>query len=136
SSPIAQTLVHLGTLAAAGQDDGEEAIEQIWARFLTRDVTNAQGEELRYYGSWNMSGTDRDLLLTLRNGECNGQCNAWAGLLVSVFRAQGIDVPTSSILRVLPLNGSERFMVNDWAFPADAGPNSRYINVPRQGWPL
>jgi hypothetical protein len=120
------TLVHLGSVAASGQDTQDGVVQKVWDEFNDLVVRKFKGEYLHYYKSFRTENIRTRELLAFRDG----QCGSWAKLFLDVLKAQGIRFTGSYVIAVpaamtLGIPGGVRygFLVNNWKFngPGIAG---------------
>jgi hypothetical protein len=90
-NPLMQTFVAYGCRGKANgpKDNPEAVLQAIWSNFAEKKATNADGKALGYWLDWrnNITGPGSAQRL-VREGD--GQCEAWAELLLSAIYAQGL----------------------------------------------
>jgi hypothetical protein len=114
------TLVHLGSVAASGQDTQDGVVQKVWEEFNDLVVRKFRGEYLHYYKSFRTTNTSTRELLAFRDG----QCGSWAKLFLDVLKAQGIRFAENYVLAIpapmtlgIPDTVLRRgFLVKDWNF--------------------
>jgi hypothetical protein len=117
------TLVHLGSVAASGQDTQDGVVQKVWEEFNDLVVRKFRGEYLHYYKSFRTENIRTRQLLAFRDG----QCGSWAKLFLDVLKAQGIRFTENYVIAVpaamtlgIPDTYICGFLVKDWKFN-DAG---------------
>jgi hypothetical protein len=120
------TLVHLGSVAASGQDTQDGVVQKVWEEFNDLVVRKVRGEYLHYYKSFRTRNTSTRELLAFGDG----QCGSWAKLFLDVLKAQGIRFAGNYVIAIpapmtlgIPGGVGYGFLVNNWTFngPGIAG---------------
>jgi hypothetical protein len=108
-----ETLFELGCRNADGETTANGATTKIWNEFTDRVVKRIDGTQMTYYNSYLCVNTDAAALLQYGDG----QCGAWADLLIRVRQIQGMN--DSNEYRFFFSNKGpsvESFAVKDWTF--------------------
>jgi hypothetical protein len=113
------TLVHLGSVAASGQDTQDGVVQKVWEEFNDLVVRKFRGEYLHYYKSFRTENISTRELLAFGDG----QCGSWAKLFLDVLKAQGIRFTGNYVIAVpaamtlgIPDGVRYGFLVNNWKF--------------------
>ena len=112
-SPLYHTVVHLGSHNAQGigGTDSGPVVTAIWGDFSDRNTQRVDGTQMAFYRNKSASATNTAGLLR----DANGQCGAWAWLLMDVLSGQGI--PSTRItVREATHPGTYGFLVKNWDF--------------------
>ena len=89
------TTLHLGCKNAKGNTSDNDALLNIWADFADRDIARvSDGAQLTYYADSSCTNTTTAELLACGDG----QCAAWARLMLDVVCAQGIEGSTLKVI--------------------------------------
>jgi len=125
ASTLYHTVLHLGSHYAQGADNETDVILGVWNNVLHyNSVQRVDGIPLWYYHDYRSMNTDtRTLLIPHATGDGtlgDGQCNAWASLMLSVLGAQGIQRANSHVRIEILTTGQPTdptsFFVNFWQF--------------------
>lgn len=104
-----ETVFHLGCVGADGETTDQGVVDGVWRNFSGKSVRRKDGISLTYYASYTNTVTNcKDLLSTH-----DGQCMAWADLLVEATRK--IHGVGARIVTCRALYGSG-FCVKRWSF--------------------
>ncbi|MCB0654374.1 MAG: hypothetical protein KDC85_24050, partial [Saprospiraceae bacterium] len=125
------TVVHIGCKYGDKMNTYEDLVENIKNYFSLRQVTNINGEPLKYYGQWtggSLGSNTRDLLLYK-----DGICWAWVKFFIDVLKSQGFQ-ELNNLVTVAgsQIGTSPGFFVKTWidSPPGISGnPDFPYINV-------
>lgn len=101
------TSLHLGTVAANGDSDLTDVVNDAWGAFAGLAVDRRDGERMTYYGTTSPSST----LVGLLTSE-DGECVAWANLLMDVLGAQGFATEGKVFSAT---NNAEGILINDYS---------------------
>lgn len=110
--PLYHTVVHIGSHNANGIGGSDEApvVAAIWGEFTDRDVRKVDNTRLRYYGTEQASAIVTEDLLR----DEDGQCGAWAMLLIDSAAAQGIN---ASLVKVVSTDSPDvGLLIKEWEF--------------------
>jgi hypothetical protein len=122
---VFHTLVHIGCKKAEGKSTPGDAVRDIWKEFEDLYVLRVDGQLLKYYGSWTVSGFTTAALLA--NGD--SRCGGWMRFMHDILSVQNIP---STEKKVVPVN-SMALLVKSWSIPGAGGtsgvPNYPFLNV-------
>jgi len=112
-------VVHLGSHGADGATTQDETITSVWNNvFSGNTVQRVDGMPLWYYHNYRITNVNTESLLAPidDNGYIHGdgQCGAWAKLMLDVLKAQGIDQQNDYV--VIQPSSASGFIVNEWQF--------------------
>jgi hypothetical protein len=124
-----ETLFEIGCQNADGETDQATATAKIWSEFTDRVVKRIDGTQMTYYDSYLCANTEAASLLKFGDG----QCGAWADLLIRTRQVQGMN--DTNEYRFFFSNqgpGVEGFAVKDWTFHGagtSGNPAYPYLNI-------
>mgnify|MGYP000411580067 CR=1 FL=1 len=118
---------------ADGATTDTQVLAGVWSDFTDQVVMRADDPvQLTYYDAWVCGNINTQSLLATGDG----QCGAWAKLLLDMLRAHGINYLNEYVFlyHVDPTSGNFGFLVNDWTFAQGNGqsgdPAFPYLNIP------
>lgn len=124
-----ETLFEIGCRNADGESSQASATAKIWSEFTDRVVKRMDGTQMTYYGSYLCTDTDAASLLQFGDG----QCGAWADLLIRTRQVQGMNDPNEYRFFFSKKGLSvEGFAVKDWTFHGagtSGDPAYPYLNI-------
>ncbi len=96
---VFHSVIDISSRSAQGESGEEESFTKIWEEFEDRMVYRVGSETpMTYYGDWEAAGSDFRQLLA--HGD--GQCGAWAGLLVNTMMVNGVWNDSSQVKVLVP----------------------------------
>ena len=140
NADLRHTVLHLGCSNGAGKSTEAECTEEIWNEFTDRDVRRIDDTRLTYYQDYNCTNSTTESLLI--HGD--GQCGAWANLLIDILKAQGIDYYNEWAI-IEPGAGDAGFALKNWVFsePGQSGdleypylciPGTNFMGTTNYNW--
>jgi hypothetical protein len=113
---------------AIGKSNDSDVIHAIWYDFTDRDIRRVDDVRLQYYGVYKPVNSSTAGLL--RDG--NGNCLAWAALLLDMLEVQGIDCSSFLVSFGYQGHGNDGGMlVKNWSFPSSGSspfPGYEFLN--------
>jgi hypothetical protein len=120
---LRETYFYLGCSNSIGEDTESKIFEGIWKHFINRNLKNALGEPLIYYGSPLVENISANGLLVTKDG----QCGSFVDLLRGSMAALGFEnVSVVAVTKKVEFNSSdEGFIVKNWIF-SNKEPSIKY----------
>jgi hypothetical protein len=109
------TLLYVGCNAAndtaPADDDG--VANQVFTKFETLDVTNANGTILKYYGSYAKPNPANPGVFETAGliAHADGRCGAWMKFFIDVLRSQGVTTAQTAQIETAPYSYSSAAIV-------------------------
>jgi hypothetical protein len=124
---------------AEGATTQDEVLSGVWSDFTDRVVMRADDPvQLTYYANWVCGNLNTQALLATGDG----QCGAWATLLLDMLRAHGIN-HTDEFVTIrynnpdFPNTSDRGFFIKEWTFAPGGGISGHqqltYLNLPPEG---
>ncbi|MBI1830366.1 MAG: putative Ig domain-containing protein [Planctomycetes bacterium] len=119
---IYHSVFYAGIWGSIGATNQDQLVQYVFAGFQSLTMTRADGTAMKYYGNWTTAGHYINTRLLIQEGD--GNCYAWAHLLIDALNAQGGNYTSNGNGKTIFAKNPtyDYFLVKSWQIPQGPGP--------------